>query len=615
MTAIALTLVMASAFGVFFRKRIIETLIPAVFAVTLTVYFFGLFTSLPIAVMICAIAAAAVFAAACLKRRTFAEFFADGWVLFILLAACVLFSALMYNRRVFYYDDLSYWGLYTKNIFALGKFPYLYENCSVDYKDYTPIIQVLQYIAQFGKKSFSEPSMFMTNVCFIYILLLPLLYGFKETETAWMKAGAVILYILFPHVLTAQFYYRLGVDIFLALVFGYCIAIVLMKKKNDAFDRLSIMLAVSFLALIKTSGIVLVVFAVLIFAVRALMMAKETGRGMVRALCDIAAAAASACVSYFSWQAFLKISWNNGYLSDRVKGGISGGTFAFPAYTGQVVRDYIVRFFTYPLTRNVIGVTAAALVVFIVSAYRLSIPEDDKKGQRAILIASMAGLAVFMAAHIGMYLFVFDEWEAKDLLEFDRYITQYLGGVFFAYACMIANTPEGPDRKRERTRGAFMAIAIAAFVVLLPYADIKQYLLPGGYEQMYQNEYAMMAENAEREWNASGIAGMGLEHDGTQRLTVFADAWDETTQFIEYCAVPQPIDRFINVPAVESGNLASFARDQIEQYVYVAENAKMSYTGDWNETCELTEDHEPLESGRLYIVIKENDDKTLRRAD
>ena len=75
----------------------------------------------------------------------------------------------------FYYDDLSYWGLYTKNIFSINKLPHFFENCSVDYKDYTPIMQILQYLALFGRSNFSEGVMFRTNVCFIYIMLLPIL--------------------------------------------------------------------------------------------------------------------------------------------------------------------------------------------------------------------------------------------------------------------------------------------------------------------------------------------------------------------------------------------------------------------------------------------------------
>ena len=103
--------------------------------------------------------------------------------------------------------------------------------------------------------------------------------------------------------------------------------------------------------------------------------------------------------------------------------------------------------------------------------------------------------------------------------------------------------------------------------------------------------------------------------NGTQKLDVVADAWDETTQFIEYVAVPQPISRIVNVPAMDPGTVNGFIIESVNEYVYICENAPDSYAGDWNETGEITSDGTPLKAGTLYAVERTEDGKLLREVD
>lgn len=624
MFAVLLIFIAALAMAVIFNRKLHETLPPAVFFAVLTVYVLALLMPLNIATWIClaVVTLLLVVPLALRAGRDNMRLQQKTWVcskspVMILLLISVLFCVLLSNRMVFYYDDLSYWGLYTKNIFCINKLPHLFENCSVDYKDYTPIIQIFQYIAMFGRRTFSEPAMFRANICLIYILLQPMLSGIDDKgRPIAIRVITGVLHVIFPHILTSQFYYRLGVDLFLALTFGYSMIYVFGIGKmsgsepdekgagDEVFRIMVLALSLAFLALIKSSGIVLCIFSLIMFFVREIMTDKKTV-----ALLKTVIVAVFSLGSYFSWQLFLRYSWNNGYLSNRVKDGIMGGGLKLPEYTGEVIVNYIRHFFTYPLTRNTIGITAFLITVFVVAVYVLC---PKTKDRNVLFISSMAGLLVFAAAHLSMYLFVFDEWEAHGLLEFDRYITQYLGGVFFVSCCMLlgeVRDGNGDGDGHEKKIKMLMYTAVMVFIALLPYKDMK-YLLPAGYASMTE-EYKQMSENAQKEWDDSGIAELSLSHDGTGRITVVADVWDETTQFIEYNAVPQPIDSFVNVPAIDPGDIDSFIENHLEAYVYVAKNAKDAYKGDWNETGQLTDDGQSLVSGGLYRVERSNDDKTL----
>ena len=658
MVALVLIVSLAMAGGVIFKKKVYETLPVAVFAVTLGVYCFALLLPLPVSVYICAGIVAAVFAAALIIcRKTSAGFwqncrvaFTPFWPYIVLMCVCALFFFLLSGHRVFFYDDLSYWALYTKNIFTIDKLPYLHENCSVNYKDYTPVMQILQYIALFGKKVFDEPLMFRTNGCLIYVLLLPILsplvncepegnHTDRESGSTFVVArriAVVILYVIFPHILTAQFYYRLGVDLFLALTFGYALYYIFIYDRDELFRLICIVCSLSFLALIKTSGIVLCIFAMLFYVIHELCKTKGKQDKRIITTIKTVVIAVFAFGSYFSWQLFLRHSGNNGYLSNRVKAGIKGGGIVFPWYTREVVLNYIRQFFTYPLTRNRIGVTAFMLVLFIVLIAVMAVKTAKKEGRSDFIkpemicfVSTMTGFILFCIAHLSMYLFVFDEWEAHGLMEFDRYITQYLGGMLFLYFCkliILSGWPEGihiassADAKRRglferldsRRTGPALVLVVSrmVFVILLPYSDMKQYLIHANYDSMYE-KYATLSQEATDEWDRSGIPDLALPHDGTQKVTVVADAWDEKMQFIEYNAVPQPINRLVNVPAVDPGLINEFVMDFVDEYVYVCENAPDSYKGDWTETAVLTDDGNPLVGGGLYGVDRSGPDKVL----
>ncbi len=631
MMAIVLVTALAFATALAFNRRITETLPVATFVAALSVYVFALFLPLNISTWICFGISVVVTAVIVVVKAHESTVQGTGISIFIFVVISLIMCILVSGHRVFYYDDLSYWGLYTKNIFSINRLPQLFENCSIDYKDYTPIVQILQYIAMFGRSTFSETVMFQTNVCFIYIMLLPILsMAFKpqdcslnevKTEektgvTAKLpRIAAVVMYVIFPHILTAQFYYRLGVDLFLALVFGYILFYIFVFEANDRqsgwFRIIAITCALSYLALIKTSGIVLCILALIMLVVNEIgdTKNKSTGGTAKYAAGKIGLAAIFAFGSYYSWQLFLKYSWNNGYLSNRVKDGIMGGSFSFPEYTKEVVINYIRHFFTYPLTRNKIGVTAFILVVFIVLVHILAARKQGPGSVIRLFVSSMIGLVVFCIAHLSMYLFVFDEWEAHGLLEFDRYITQYLGGVFFLYVCILIRNAFSD--KWKNTNKVLLCASTVVFAALLPYADMRQYLISSNYEQAFEEEYGELSRNAESEWKESGIADLGLPLDGTARITLVADAWDETTQFLEYTAVPRPFNNLINTPAVDAGDITGFIEDHCEEYVYIARNASAAYPGSWSETVTLNVDNSPLNPGCLYKVEKTSEGKYL----
>lgn len=258
----------------------------------------------------------------------------------------------------------------------------------------------------------------------------------------------------------------------------------------------------------------------------------------------------------------------------------------------------------YPLTREKVGISAAGILAVILIIYLAGryCNYIDSKMSRVYILACIE-LVLFCAAHIYMYLFVFDEYEAKDLLEFDRYICQYLAGFFMFSICMIMNIG---DKLSEKTgiKINLSFIIILLLLALLPYKSMSIYLIPHNYDEYYDDNMKDAASTAQEEYAASDISDINNNGDGG-RLMLMANAWDIELQYFDYYAAPNPVQFVANIPAIENGKLKSFVETQMEDndinYIYVLNNAVSSYTGNWDkESSELNADGVPLLAGHIY---------------
>ncbi len=519
----------------------------------------------------------------------------------ILCVTIAVFSFLYIGHAVIQWDDLSYWGIYAKNLFYLGHLPNGLENCSVSYKDYTPIQQVFQWFFMAGSSSFSEAALFRINISLLYLLMLPFL-SFLKKEAGIRNAVSIVLFVVFPHIFSSHFYYRLGVDYLMGVLFGYGILTAfstVQRKELELEDVVRLVIITSYLSLLKSSGIILAFFLCLFYALSGSIRIKMR-------LLRFGATFPVPGFAFLSWKWFLRRTGNSGYLSDQIHENIFRGKLSFPPYTAEVLLHYLKNFFLYPLTREKAGMTAFGMTVIIAAVFLMFREPGTIREEKKRLGLLMTCLLLFMIGHICMYLFVFYDWEAHGLLEYDRYICQYLSGVFYYYLyIMLSRSMQWEGRKRYAVTGMLLLL-----IILLPYRSFFRYMIPSNYQINKDREYGESMKKAEEEWEQSGISGLQLIQNGEQNLTLVADAWDPALQFFCYDAVPQPMAGVINVPAVEEGTLGGFIaarmNDYGTEYVYVMKNAEESiYKGDFKEdTKSLTRDGSGLEGGKIYRAIR-----------
>ena len=659
--------------------------------------------------------------------------------LIICILTCAFFSAIFSTHKLMHWDDLSYWGIYLKDIFCLDRLPIGVENCTISYKDYPPIQQIMQYFFMFTGDGFNEPVAFCVNVCFMYALMLPFLSGLSRLKSPSGKIMSVIMYVIFPHIFTTQFYYKLGLDYIISVLFGYGIYVIvreyetdttdgdgirgtaagkigenvglctcekknagsgtggnksvwrmLLGNRDERFRLLNLIIISSYMALIKTSGGLLTVLLVIFYAVRVTAVSKYTNDQCAKAPgeseyntakenrsvpggsigCNngcrrgntagtlkafFTAALLSGIIpvgAYATWKLWGRYTGNHGYLSDIVSSNVSGLKFDLPPYAAEVTLNYIKHIFTYPLTRESIGVTAFAMIVIIAIMYHVR--------KRSLHVVMCAGIFIFCAAHLYMYLFVFDDWEAYGLLEFDRYINQYLAGILYVYLydyvgdferarifstagnirnCDSAAGDIGNCDKEEASSlkncdsaagdikscgagrisvGAWLrqninpAIVLTVFLIaMLPYSSIKQYLIPSNYDKNYEDNYVKTRTEAAAEWEDCALKALNLPLDEDHRVMLAGNAWTDEFQFLTLEMVPQAVTVATNVPALGEGEFCDFLTDQIIargiEYIYIMNNADDDYPGDI--TAESQEKLGiALECGCSYYVDRSGDE-------
>ena len=670
MIQILVVLICASLFAMVYRKKMEDVLPSFIMASAILVYSLGILKfRLDIAsyaVIGVYLILAIVFLAILLKNRnaqnvSLKTLFCENVIsapIIILFVTCIVFWLLFSTHRIFNWDDLSYWGIYLKDIFTLGKLPLGVENCTISYKDYNPIMQIFEYFFMFRDGSFNEARPFQINVCFMYVLMLPFLRNVKfgriyasandktlEQSNAVLigDAGAaqnraisnivmIVLFIIFPHIFSTQFYFKLGVDYLMSVLFGYGIWVICDKENKGLMCLFRLIVTATFLTMIKTSGVVLALFLVLFYAVYS--DDKKGIKGVAAFVGNGILAGFIPMCYYLSWKLWGRRTGNNGYLSDKVESNVKSLAHAFPDYTGEVVLNYIKHIFTYPLTREKIGITAFGMILLILLVYYVRKKTGDVLiKDRRLFVVIMVGLFVFCLAHIYMYLFVFDDWEAHGLLEFDRYINQYLAGVLYFYLSslwldgyrLVSKIREDLSidendlsiKASRKLRGLLTGldpalVALVVLLALLPYPSIKQYLIPANYNKMYAEKYQGMYDATLTEWDRCALKEMSLPLDEDNRVMLLGNAWLDEFQFFTVQMVPQAVTVVENIPALEEGRVSAFCRDLINSrgidYIYVLDGTSECYTGDFaNETRELTMDGSSVENGKSYKVVRNDD--------
>lgn len=538
-----------AAVALYFNRRIEEALPIGVFGVMLLSYALALCSRLSranqLGCFVC-IVSGVFFSLLCWKRLikenqtkellhgTIKKMFLEqvltpGMLVFILwsIGIVLLFS----SHFVTNWDDFNYWANFSKNI-AMVDGMVSGASSSTYFKDYTPAVQLLYFVAFKGFGGFRESTMFISNNILLAICLIPFISC--DGKKSWIALCRSVVGILFPVAFMFQQLHCLGVDCILSVLFGYLLVLIFFEKRRDVFFYAQLLMGISVLALVKSAGIMC---AVIIVTMVFVLDKRRFLSGALSAVCLVA--------FVMSWRIYCNRSGNTSYLTDKATSSLStAGFLALPDYAGEVILRFIKNMALFNLNESSIGATPLLCLLIIVGVMymaRLYWKKRDLDGTRTdskkVVIALailFAGFIIYIASLLYTYLFVFEKWEALSLSSFDRYISIYL--LAMIYLAVYALFYMGLERERSDKFINIGIVVLTVYIVAsLNYPLLYNTFAPGMYEQSYAQVKEKRAEVHDR---FEDIFAKCPEMRGGRFLIINDMKDNELEKYQQYEAVP-----------------------------------------------------------------------------
>ena len=472
---------------------------------------------------------------------------APGFWIFIILL--VLSAVVCRHMRVTNFDDLHYWAIFPKDMYAINGVPSGWMSSTL-YRDYFPVIQYLYFVVFKLIGHFSEPAMFFVNYALLLLCMLPF-FKKRDGQDMMSYTASLLTGIFLPGICSYQMYYCLGVDIIMTFMFGNAL-IFAFDKRRDAFYYVRFTVITTVLTMSKTTGLIFSAIALAVFAI-------ENFRPKAKNICFIVFAGLSNIVFYFSWKIFCRIKGNTTYLSNILKSNMDGGTgIKFPDYAAVTVKSFIKELFVMHLNGGVIGMSAAMMFACSLIIGILCIKNSEERVRHLLeLTAVICGMVGYLLVMIYIYLFVFEDWEALSLSSYERYIATFFGGILCTALFFFINM----GLKKNQLK----LIVVTMLIATINFSFAQDAWIPRRFESKY-GEMTRLIDELETEEGSVFSEDM---HYGDGVL--FVDGKDDMSRSkaIAYCGVPyvSRVMSLIDRQSYSADEILDTARDMDVKYV------------------------------------------------
>lgn len=382
---ILVALPIAAAIALYFRKRIENTIAPAIFLIITMLYFSGIVTNFTPGIVLAFVtaAAAAVYSGYCLikDRSRFKEhIFTPGLVVFLVLT--VYFLLISYGRYINHgTDEFHHWAVAVKYYYMFND----YSNVpmSTDNGAYHgPAATLWSYFSTRFWLSCSTGMMMWGQQILIVSLILPIFDKIRKFTYKYKILLATLFIAVLPYCLrdassTGMGYTTLQTNTVQALLFGF--ALIYFKEyymNEDRFCLALSMYAMFILPITKRTGIIdAMIFFFIIYS--AMILHKKYDMAKIWKI--MAMYLVLSFGSYLSWEGYITSTRGNGV-----------GLFSAVTEMAQKL--------LYRGTVAVVGVIAAAIIaiVFVVLL---------QKKHPGVIVGTI--IAAFSTACLG-FMYVFD---------------------------------------------------------------------------------------------------------------------------------------------------------------------------------------------------------------
>lgn len=368
----------------------------------------------------------------------------------------VVFSIFLYfytkNIDVYHYDEFTHWVTTVKDMYyydrlsvypesvthfktyppAMALWQYLFTNFETEYKDSIVIyayniycvLMVLPFTKTISKK---KHKILLTIIAFLFIFILPYIRYSPWESSPWDCAY---------------------IDNALSFTMSYALLVYFLDKDNSLLNQkykvFNIMISLSVLSLLKSTGNVLTVFVLLIIATD-IIFEKANRRINYKCLLMVIL---GWLFTYSSWAIFLKIKkvhnvWNSGGITlkrlmllvrgeeeewryDIVTGFVNKLKENFSFYNGALGFSYISIVLLWII-----------IIVFFYLLHTKKEQEIIRKKYISISVVLIVEYIIFEISLLLTYLYVFTQEEAINYAGFSRYSSNYFLSITIFLLCYM----------------------------------------------------------------------------------------------------------------------------------------------------------------------------------
>lgn len=428
----------------------------------------------------------AVLAVLAWRRRKEPKSPAFGPAFFAFLLAMAVVVAFTGHLQLTIFDDLSHWGLFTRQICAIDQFPNAARSAS-EFGDYPPAIQMLAALLHLGSRRATVQTMFISQLLWYVGLTLPLLADFGWPKRRWaglLQVGGMTGFLLvFPAFFTKYHQMSLVVEPVMALLLGWALLTAWRSPRPGFWEMAAVSGALSVLVISKSTGplYALTGMAAVLILWRE-PLAETIRRGGVWARLTALGAALAVPAFWASWEVLSRLKGTSSYFTEDLQNGALSAENLRAFLTGQgearAVSAHFLSFFCFEPLNRATGLSALGCIVLFWALVWL-LGRLVPARARALRIAGAVLTGVLLVYAVGLcfsYLYLFDADEAKQLAAYHRYIGPL--PIAMVYLTLGALAPFAGRLRTPKRRAAALACAAAVFAVGVNWTAATE-LVPG----------------------------------------------------------------------------------------------------------------------------------------
>ena len=504
------SLVLGASWSACFKKKFSSSLAPAFMVHILLVLLSGLiFNHLSIGIwggMVIALVAVLILVIRNGKNLTkdnICKYITGLWNegLFLFVVFYVLCFLLNSTKCFIYWDEFSHWGIFLKENIRLDNF-YCTSPMEFFHKDYVPAITLFETIWCKISFRYLEADVYRAMQVFMFSLLMPMLEKINEHTVKRIgengkgsalkyrafQLGAMFMVLLVPLLFRTidgfAFYHTIYCDIAVALLFYWCVYESYKEPDDKIYQFVSLTIAVTVLVLTK---MIAMAFLPLIFGVLIVRILFLSHSKMKAVYWAFIVPLFGLPVAFWMW--FNKFSdrfiEHTGEIQSYDGMSLSQIAEAFgdPAkssipYLGVVRESYIKAVFT----RNILAFGSYALILILITAlfFVMAVFIKDKIEKKKTIAAGiwtiLSGIYYALLMYF-MYCTNFEEYEARRLASFERYMNTFIIVALFLLFAVYFESELWKTKKMRTVPVIAFAVIIAGVVAFYPEAVVQ--VLPG----------------------------------------------------------------------------------------------------------------------------------------